>query len=107
MVDYAEHWVWCHGSLLFEMENFLKRRHDAIRMIAVRRDKKFRHLTLPLFIDGTLCHLLPRLPEVVRFQIPDEQPIRTEEQRIISPAAFTKSLLHFRPNSAMSMSVLL
>src|SRR6516165_220262 len=56
------------------------------------------HLRLPAGVDAGLRHPLLRCREVVGLQVPDEQPVVGEEQRVVAPARLAQRVGHLRPD---------
>src|ERR1051325_7726174 len=83
------------------MENLFEWFHRAIGQDASRLDKKASHLFLPTIIDLAAGHAGSSPFKVLRFEVPDQQSIWTQEQRVVVPSRLAQGRQHFRPHAAL------
>jgi len=84
------------------VENLFERFHRAIGQDTSRLDKKASHLFLPTIIDLAAGHAGASPFKVLRFKIPDQQSIWTQEQRVVVPSCLTQSRQHLWPHAAVA-----
>src|SRR5271165_4388880 len=77
-----------------------------IRRPAVQLGEEGRHLRLPPFVDLGPHHPVERGLIVVGLQIADQQPVRGEEQAVVSPAGLAQRRQHLRPHPLVPLPVL-
>jgi hypothetical protein len=73
----------------------------AIGWTLLRVFEKPLHLSLPAIVNLSQSHAGERLIEVGRLEISDEQPVFSQEQRVISPSGLTQSIQHVGPHDPM------
>src|SRR5215831_13547312 len=84
------------------MENLFEWFHCAIGQETSRLNKKAGHFSLPTLVDFTASHAGSSAFKVLRFQVPDQQSIWTQEQGVVVPSGLTQSRQHLRPHAAMA-----
>jgi len=84
------------------MEDLFERFHRAIGQDTSRLDKKASHFSLPTFIDLAASHAGTSPFKVLRFEVPDQQSIWTQEQRVVVPSCLAQSRQHLWPNVAVA-----
>ena len=84
------------------MENLFERFHRAIGQDTSRLDKKASHFSLPTFIDFAASHASTSAFKVLRFEVPDQQSIWTQEQRVVVPSCLAQSRQHLWPHAAVA-----
>src|SRR5690349_9347068 len=89
------------------MEHLFERFHRAVGQDASGLDKKTSHLLLPTIIDLAAGHAGLRPFKVLRFEVPDQQSIWTQEQRVVFPSRLAQRREHFRPHAAVAGLVFL
>ena len=89
------------------MKNLGKREHRLIRPLSFQLLKERRHLALPFFVDGFFRHSIKTLLKVVTLQIPNQQSILAQKQRIIPPSRTAQRIEHLRPDVLVATLVFL
>ena len=88
------------------MKDFLERRDGAIGREIGRMHEEFRHFGLPAGVYFVLGHFREGARKVCGFDVTHQETVGPQEERVVAPARFTQSLLHFGPDRAMALLVL-
>src|ERR1035438_2062877 len=88
-----------------QMEHLFQRQHPLVRPPPIQRFKKRRHLPLPPLVDLTPRHTTQRRRKIGRFQIPHQQPVVAQKQRVVPPSGFAQRRQHLRPDRLVALFV--
>ena len=89
------------------MKHLFERLHSPIGQDTSRLHKKASHLSLPTFIDLAASHTRACPFKVFGFEVPDQQSVRTQKQRVVVPSRLAQSREHLRPHAAVAGFVFL
>src|SRR5207237_8387966 len=89
------------------MKHRFERLHSPIGQDTSRLHKKASHLSLPTFIDLAASHTRACPFKVFGFEVPDQQSVRTQKQRVVVPSRLAQSREHRRPHATVAGLVFL
>jgi len=89
------------------MKHLFERLHSPNGQDTSRLHKKASHLSLPTFIDLAASHTRACPFKVFGFEVPDQQSVRTQKQRVVVPSRLAQSREHLRPHAAVAGFVFL
>src|SRR5918992_1509847 len=90
-----------------KVEHLLEPLETSVRPLPARQLEERRHLRLPPGVHVPGVHRGEGCLEVIAFQVPHQQPVVPEEQRVVAPARLAKRLQHLRPHLAVPRAVLI
>src|SRR5918999_6618403 len=89
-----------------KVEHLLEPLEAGVRPLPARQLEERRHLRLPPGVHFPGVHRGEGCLEVIAFQVPHQQPVVPEEERVVAPARLAKRLQHLRPHLAVPRAVL-
>src|SRR6478672_8753234 len=92
-------WVRIEGSeLVLEVEDLLQLEEAGVWGGAAEVFEQVAHLGLPERVDLPRLHAGHGSVEVIGLEVPDEETVLPQEERVVAPAVLLQRVQHLRPH---------